>query len=282
MNQSKPLTAFLFGAGAVRNSWTPVVRALNSMNLRTTNPETANLQLSRQIYLLRFYYDSMQRNKRITNNESGVSNSFTNQYQRIEKLKEKIAIELTDATLKCELKPHDEFDTIFKKFVIEPSRRFFTVTTNWDFVIEQRILTLTEGQWSGRNNRIHGDILDPSKLYLPNESFVEPYFDDQRFISNLEIQKEFTTNLSKINRLVCYGISISPLDYELFQALDTAFNPLNNQPNENLSEVIVIVPKRDLELVLSRISAALRSGQSVRLIGYDPCNLDTPLINRVC
>lgn len=280
MKENKLHTAFLFGAGAVKNSWSPVIRALNEMNLRTTDSDTANLELCRQVYLLRFYHETRNRKKCQKIFGSNTQDPFINQFERIESLKKHISYELEIATKNGEIFPQPEFESIFNKFILESSKNFFTVTTNWDFVIENMIMELTNKNWNGHNNRIHGHIDEPAKLYLPNESYCEPYFDHERYISNLTLQMDFIDELRKINRLVCYGISISPLDYELYHALDTAFNPLLGQNNMNLTEIIIIALKPDIPTIRKRIEAALRAGQIVNFSGYDPTDLDNNIFKQ--
>jgi len=201
-------TAFVFGSGAVVDSWDPICDALRLyFRIEQSKSDAANFLLSHIVYGMRTsmldFIDAKQRN---------IKAEEFSQFKRM------ICDSLADYTSKNTLKPRSEFDDIFE-LVIRNSTHIAAITTNWDTCVDNAIK-----KWCDISVlHVHGIYSDPSSLFLPNEIIYDNYRD-------IALQKKFeainikaATILCEAKTIVIYGLSMSPLDVELAQIFYRSF-----------------------------------------------------------
>lgn len=272
------ITAFFFGSGSVENSWKPVIRALHKFNPRVVDQYGANIEMCRIVYLSRLHHQSFAKRFAIAPVDAGLE-LCQNSISRLSRIRQLISTEIAKSLSDGELSMRQEFEEIFRSFVLNTSSRFFVASTNWDSAGENEI-----AEWSSHRfgkseafatNRIHGRYDDPDTIYMPLETYFESYFGFDKFQRHAELQLNFIDNTRLIERLVIYGLSFSPLDIELFHTLDIVVNDLNGKVNDNLKEVMIIDPSP--RAVFLNILPAFRSSQKIAFKGYAPDNLKHPI-----
>jgi hypothetical protein len=262
MKEAKPeLTnglALIVGAGAVENSWAPVLRALQHYYEFPLTADGANSVLARIVYLLRWYAS--------TNNE--VELAATKQF--LVEVRSRICEELRIAEATNEITIRQAFYRIIDRFVTVRTNKLMFVTTNWDTVAETALRAYLNPQYSGDLYplHVHGSVATDDVLYLPTEVTRELYRspdEDQRIG---KLHGTIWRGLEKARWVVIYGLSLSPLDAELAQTLAAGWsNPL-------LERIDVIVP--DHSVVAHRINL-LFDERTITVNGYDPDHLDAPV-----
>ena len=254
---------FIVGAGAVENSWNPVIRAIsNTFNIET-NSDGANFLFARNVYLLKTYSIFAKRDH--------YPQIFDIAKSNISILKQNIASELKKAQISGEIKPRKNLQEIVNKFVTLDVDKVALVSTNWDEVIDMAINKLY--RW-GRHPltkdidcyHIHGSISLPDMLYLPSEITLENYRSRNEENKMGDNHRFFMSLLSEVNKTILYGISLDPLDAELNQSLAAGW------VSQNLEEVIIINP--DHERVAKRVKLLLDEDFPAKITGYHPNDLN--------
>lgn len=197
------MCALIVGAGAVKNAWNPVIRALQPTFDFPLSPSGANAYLARLVYLLRWWKQ---------NPSNFASREFEKCFQHFADIRKSISAELVQAEKSGEIYARDEFDAIVARFLKSYCKNHLLVTTNWDFVIDKAFgrlvgkMALTEPA----GLHIHGSVVDPSKMYLPTEVTMEPYrtHEEQQQIG--VFHREIWEKIEKAHRVVFYGLSLSP------------------------------------------------------------------------
>jgi hypothetical protein len=259
--ESKNVT-FVVGAGAVENSWQPVITAINKTLEIEIDGDGANFLFAKNIYLMRFYAKFASR---------GIyKNHITRVKENISLLKENISIELKIAEKNNLIKPHKEFKAIVKKFISSNIDKAFLVTTNWDEVIDNEVNKLYHSNYPKPNSiiqslHIHGSINSPNGLYLPSEITQEMYRTSEEEKKMGKNHGLFISLLEKGNRTILYGISLDPLDAELNHALSVGWKSKENE------EIIIIDINH--EKVAKRVKLLLEKRSQVKVVGYHPEDL---------
>jgi hypothetical protein len=244
---------FLAGSGAVKNSWGPVLAAL----ARCTRPgaelakhQAANTLMAAAVHAARFGFIHNKDNREAQNVLVGPR----------DQIRREIVAELENAGL--EVQP--EFGDVWRAFV--PSGAGVHVaTTNWDEAIDRWLKT--NAAWTGHVWHIHG-VAGGGEIYLPSETSFEPYFSEDIKQSLWRSLNRFQEALKAADRLVIYGLALSPLDAELClwlsQSLDVTLG--------HVREVFVV--DNDASAVISRLRAISFAETTVDVIkGCKPSNL---------
>lgn len=252
------LTAFVIGAGAVENGWSPVIRAVRPSLRMPVTPDGANSYFARLVYLLRYY---------ATASSADVRAFLPEHLEYLSHLKSEIARELLQAQKTGEIRARPELRSIINAFLINYSRRFLFVSTNWDTCVDDlaRDYIRSLGPGELKTLHVHGIANEPDSLFLPSEVSREPYKQEPKQLEFAQLQMSLWQGLENATRVVLYGISLSPLDAELTQNLAAGLS------SPKLREVIVVNP--DHALVAHRAATLLDDRYSVRLIGYHPAAL---------
>ena len=160
-------------------------------------------------------------------------------------LKEAIAEEIAKAEEAALIRLRDDATGIAERFV---RGELNLITTNWDLTLESHAAT------SGHPTcYIHGNIRAPGSLYLPTEAIVESYRADlleehdeageeptdrpEESTLHGDMAAHAMLRLQESERLIVWGLSLSPLDPELGIVFSDGFHGTSN-PN-----VAVIVDK---------------------------------------
>ena len=254
---------FVVGAGAVENSWNPVITAINKTFDIETDGDGANFLFARSIYLMRFFANFASRGIL----ENGTTKGMK---KNISILKENISMELKTAQKNNLIRPHKEFKAIVRKFISSRIDKASLVSTNWDEVIDNEINRLYQLNYPKPNSviqslHIHGSINSPNGLYLPSEITQELYRTDEEEKRMGKNHGLFINLLEKGSRTILYGISLDPLDAELNHALSEGWKSKINK------EIIII--DLDHEKVAKRVKLLLDKRSQVKIVGYHPENL---------
>jgi hypothetical protein len=175
-----------------------------------------------------------------------------------------IAAELLGAQASGELKARSEFATVMKSVI--GGQRAEVGTTNWDTVLER---ALRAGGFPDRVVHLHGtcDRKSGEHLYLPTEVADEPYRTKFELANFAVPRATLVATLQQAQRLVLYGLALSPLDAELGQVLASGMN------ESTIEEVLIVNP--DYPSVAERVAGLtdLKPGGGIPVIGSHPLNL---------
>ena len=249
----------IFGSGAIRNGWVPVQRALERvLKIKDISHESAYLYFAKIIYLLRFF------------NSNRNIKEFNRYKKLLNGIKKAIREEIQSAVKNKEVECRRNLIEIIEKLILVPSEDAFEVqldvmTTNWDMCGEE----LLRREFGNDINTIgvtyiHGNILNDN-FYLPGEVIGEPYRTSDEIMELQNIHKYALSTLKKTDKIILYGISISPLEAELSQYLSTGLW------KTDLNE-ICIVDVNPL-LIRDRINMLLESNSNVTISHYHPDEL---------
>lgn len=227
-------TTFLVGNGAIQGGWEPIKRAIQETfgNCPEQDPNFAFANLTHQLRWLTYQAKKQK-------GDNSFQDAFNNRLDKYNKLKRSISNEILKAAQSGLMTVQNEFARALDRFSHGHTR---IATTNWDLLLEQyRNSTVSPIEY------VHGNVEHPESLYLPTETIEEPYRDED---NESELHRRMAGNLLSVlqntDRLVIYGLSLSPLDIEIALLLVDGFH------NTNLpSEVVVI----DLEpaLIVERL-----------------------------
>lgn len=255
---SKKFCALVVGAGAVKNAWTPILRALQPYHDFPLTADGANSFLARLVYLLRWW--------------SAIDSDLAKQErdkfgQYLKDVRQAIAKELKAAEVSGEILVRDEFTDVIDRFLIPYCQKFALITTNWDNIVGSALQAKMSMNFecTVRPLHIHGSIEDSEKLYLPTEMTKEPYrlFHEEQHLGGMH--SSVIRGLEDAHRVVVYGLSISPLDAELGQTLAAGWT------NPNLKEILIVSPNH--EEVAHRVNLLLDRRRDVEVKGFSPNNL---------
>lgn len=203
----------LAGAGAVEHSWEPVRRALRNSFPGLRTAENADFAVAHLVYQLRFACSRTQ---------LGQDDALAAQLRRdLERVRHDIAAELQFAQSSGELRPAAGFDQVIERLVLAEHAGVTLVTTNWDDVVDRRLTELA--RWAGVErlsiHHLHGQLSEPGGLYLPTETRCEPYRGEVALGYLAAEHDAALRHLEQAQRIVVYGLSLSPLDVELANAV---------------------------------------------------------------
>jgi hypothetical protein len=254
------LTVLLVGAGAVANAWAPVLRALHWCHDFPLTDDGANSFLARLVYLLRWHvtYPS--------DDAKAQLHGFQELYREV---CGRICSELRLAQRQGELTARPQFAGVVKRFLRRTSR-FAIINTNWDTVVEEALTSQFQELHGSLVTaaHLHGSVWDGDALYLPSELVREPYriADQQNVFGGAHLAA--MEAIDRARYLVLYGLSLSPLDAELCQIVESGCH------ESDLAGVDVITP--DHSLVAHRVNLLLDPRRTVRVHGYHPDDLESP------
>jgi len=258
-NKTKTCT-LLTGAGAVKDSWVPILKAIKSSHwLDEIDVPCANYLLARLVYGVRLYYRQ---------DSEKVKSAFEMCMNEIRKIKKNISDEIDLSHKSGEISCNSEFDEIIMKFAFDYADDLIAMTTNWDCEVDDRLNQILYKMKLGeiKPTHIHGSFRNPQSLYLPTEVINEPYRD----IAEIQVLNEEHNNavvgFKKTNRLLIYGLALSALDCELGHFLSLALR------EESLEEVLIFDPNH--KEVSKRILLSLPQNNKIRVIGYNPRELN--------
>ena len=255
-------TTLLTGSGAVENSWKPIITAISKIyGFKNLDGDTVNCLFASLVQELR---------RIIRSNSPGMQQYKKPYLQALEVIRNEISNQIKQSQINNELKPKVEFYEIFEKFLLPDTEVLTCVSTNWDSVIDtalKNLCTKNKPKLFGPIH-VHGHFNDPKHLYLPTEITEEPYRSEKE-IGEIEFYHLVTQkNMLASDRLVIYGLSLSPLDAELSSAF---LVPLNFA--KNLKKIIIIDP--DHSKVANRLRVNVTKRNDLVVHGYRPDNLNT-------
>jgi hypothetical protein len=252
---SFPKVALFCGAGAVRNAWTPVVKALNKFTNGPVTPSSANSAFAHLVHMKRFSSYVA---------EAPQKAQLDSHYIQ---LKNEIALELKNSEKRNEITAREELEVILKTFVLPYSSLFTLISTNWDRVVDSEVERILNnyGNWKVSALHLHGNLDDADSLYLPSESTIEPYRTETEKKEKLSFYYAVVERLASVERLIIYGLSLSPLDAELTNCIYEAVS------TKLLKEIYIVNP--DHTQVAEILKSILHDPHSVKIYGIDPNRL---------
>ena len=254
------LTVLVVGAGAVENAWAPVLRALRHYHDFPLTDDGANSFLARLVYLLRWHatFPDPEAKRRLV----GFEEYYRDVCQRIRE-------EVRTAQQQGELRVRPEFGAVIDRLLVKRTSRFAVINTNWDTTVEDALSTTFRDRLGVTidASHIHGTVAGSDPLYLPSEVTREPYRhpDEHNLIGGLHAGA--MRALDRAQNVVLYGLSLSPLDAELCQTLESGWD------SDDLECIDVVVPNH--ELVAHRVNLLVNPERHVSVRGFDPRALDS-------
>lgn len=247
--------AIIVGAGAVKNAWAPVLRALQPLHDFPLTSDGANSFLARLVYLLRWYS---------TDKSAHGRTQFERHMEFLAEVRKSIARELIIAQKNSEITSRNELKLILNRFVIPYSKEFMLVSTNWDTVINQDVFNHLNQNYHCHliPLHVHGSIDNPELMYLPTEMTKEPYRTpaEEQLIGGMH--GSIWRGLEQASRVVVYGLSISPLDAELAQTLAAGWS------NSVLKEILIVDPNH--QEISHRVNLLLDRKRDICVKGFHP------------
>ena len=214
-------TTFIVGNGAVEGGWEPIKRAIYQTFGKCPD-RVPNLVFANLTYQLRWLkYQSQKGN-------SDATTLFNQRYQTYEKLKNNICCEIKKACQCGLMRIRDEFNRASQRFA---QGDICIATTNWDLLLKPYLKAQVN-----KLIYVHGNVSHPGSLYLPTESIVEPYRSGSvESCLHGGIAGGLMSVLQNTNRLVIYGLSLSPLDVELGLVICDGFH------NTRLPDEVIVI-----------------------------------------
>ena len=236
-------TVFLMGAGAVANSWVPVIQALRefSPQQEVRTGDQANFVLANWVYHLRSGAVRLKMDDATDEDRQIVHRLGL----RDRRLRQEIAAHIRVAA-------EQDFYRLRRAAVplLHDPRwgvhRFF-VTTNWDHALETEL-----GFRSESVVHIHGDVESPNTLYLPTETADEPYSKAEENARIAALTRSAVQVIQGAKQVCIYGLSLSPLDAELGIVLTVGLESL---PGRKPVPVYVVNLKEEVKETSWRIRA---------------------------
>ncbi|MCW7475579.1 AbiH family protein [Leptospira levettii] len=232
--------AMITGAGSEPDSWLPVERALKK-NYDNIPSCDLNLPFANLIYQLRWLkkYSSIFNNFKNPKRAFKLKNLLEKRLNLYDNLKKDICEEIQESCLNQELKLNNFLDVIIKDHLGNNS---IVLTTNWDKLLEKKL--------GAYIHHIHGSIDNFDSLYLPTE-VIEENYRKPHFQRNITGQTMHL--LENIDKLIIYGLSLSPLDIELSFILSDTFTE-----DSPLKEINIFDKKNNIDIVEQRLKFILK------------------------
>ncbi|MBI2258790.1 MAG: hypothetical protein HYU67_07815 [Flavobacteriia bacterium] len=258
------------GSGSVKNSWKPIYRAIG---MQFDEPELSNIFFSSIVHELRvlsFLSGPDQEDKYLKITWEKLKNT---RFEFYSSLKKRIAIEIKKSIKINEIELQDNFEFLIDKYCDSIPLLY---TTNWDDIIQSFAFTKY-----GKNhfvNFIHGSInrfhvFMPGishndafhSLLLPSETSFEHYFPES---TKTHLFSYSLSPICNFEKLIFYGISLSPLDSELNYMISSLLN------RNSLILIIVIDPNyKSIFNRLLIIMSVSNNSKELKGIGIDPNTL---------
>lgn len=183
-------------------------------------------------------------------------------------IKKAIARELRAAEASGSIRARASLGVLMKKLVVDYGPDFGLLTTNWDTVISNAIISVLGAEYSVGVTPIylHGNVTNPATLYLPSEITREPYRNGAEDQEVGVRHSTAATDLKSVTRTILYGLSLDPLDAELSMVLSAGWD------NPNLEEVLIVDPNH--QVIGHRVNLLLGSKRKIRVLGFNPETMD--------
>lgn len=258
MNIDKKQSVALFvGAGAVKNAWRPIVKAVQPPYFKEElSTDGANCGLARLVYNLRWF-----------SNNPGAGLDKCKQI--LKSAKTRICEEIKIAQQNKEIEIRDEFSNLIDQIIQSDCTRLMIVSTNWDTIVEDSVnsIPIIKNRFGKIvAAHIHGVYLDPQNIYLPTEIVEESYRteNEKNILGGMHaaVMQEMTV----AQTLIVYGLSISPLDAELTQIIAACCS------YPNIRAVKIVDPCH--KAVAERVNLLIAYPRKISVEGYLPNNLN--------
>lgn len=254
----------IVGAGAVENAWLPIYKSFQKVfNSSINDADSANFQITRLVYLMRFYSAAKFADT--------TKDALEYTKRKVTELKHEIVKQLNLAQQKQELKVRSHFEALLMNFIFKDEIKFAVISTNWDTVVNEAINQFAnkiEHRKTINTFHLHGSIEKPDSLYLPSEIACENYRNVEEDMEHGVNQAILLSILKKANQIILYGISLDPLDAELNQTIFTSLK------NTDLKEILVINP--DHKKVSNRVKLLLQeTNRDIKISCYNPSRYDS-------
>jgi hypothetical protein len=212
--QAERRVVLFAGAGAVERSWEPVRRALRRTFPTLLTAGNADFAVAHLVYQLR-----LACSRASTENPAHALGEQLR--DRLERVRREIAGELLRAQDAGELRTHASFDRAVQRLALAGNAALTLITTNWDEVVDRRVSELCGPSRAKQLSihHLHGRLSEPGSLYLPSEMRCEPYRNEPETRALDALHAAAMRHLERADRMVVYGVSLSPLDVELAFAL---------------------------------------------------------------
>ena len=229
-------TILITGNGAVENGWLPVVNALKKVYPLAEEIEP-NFVFAAIIYKLRWLDIQLDRREHDAQLSENLQNKFNKTVSDCQNITKEIINELNIAHASGIIRPRDELKLLHYLYLNTETK---ILTTNWDSTIMDFV--------GNRDNTVFLHGCTSETLFLPSEMIEEGY----RKRANLEVSygrmagKAMSWLENYGERLVIYGLSLSPLDVELGLLISDGFVDTSNPKS-----VVIVDP--DYEPVKQRL-----------------------------
>ena len=223
-------TILFTGTGAVKNGWLPVETALKKA-CSFVGQIDPNLVFAAIIYKLRWLDIQLSREHDSTLLRK-LKNKFDATVSEYIEIKKEITNELNKAHASGVICPREELKLLDYLYLNSESK---IITTNWDSTIMDFVGKKYDTLF------LHGRTSET--LFLPSEMIEEGY----RKRANLEAPHGEVAGLAMSwfqdysDRLVIYGLSLSPLDVELVLVIADGFYGTSNPKS-----VVIVDPNYEL------------------------------------
>ncbi len=173
--------AFIFGSGAVSNSWAPIFKCLTPFHFKKElSIEGANTALALLVYNLRHASSEKE------------SVYYKNSLDILNRTRLGICEQIYHFQDKGFLVVRPELDQILVNFVLSGFDGYVFITTNWDTVVDDFLKSHPIFRSFLNNNKdfcihLHGNFKKGNLIYLPTEVANEPYReeDEKKYMNDL-------------------------------------------------------------------------------------------------
>lgn len=257
LERSEAEDVVLVGAGAVADSWEPILDALGNRipdGHLDAAKDAANVYFATLVHRLRWLKSMSVKLEIADKHHSDYASAFEEAIQEYRKVTRAIAKSI-EGWGGNKLRPDG---AVIRERLLHRERPFSVVTTNWDLSTEEFLVGKDHDRCVGLNY-LHGTY--SVGLYLPGEVIDEAYRGPDQRSEFLSSAISTIHMLRDASRLIVWGLRVSPLDAELGFLLQRAAR----QRTRPFGEVIVVDP--DHQAVIRNLRIHLRDQ---KYIGLEP------------
>ena len=225
-------TVLFIGAGAVEDSWDPVLNGLGN-RIPESNADTANVYFASLVHRLRWLHMMNERQVQSVQARQIYADALTEAKAEWTAVTGDIAKSIK-AWHGNKLRGEAE---IIKERLLS-NRRFEIVTTNWDLSASTLQCNL-DGDKFPTVDPIHGNYC--VGLLLPGEVVDEPYRRWDNLGEFSQSAQSTVLHVRDCRRMIFWGLSVSPLDAELGVLLRAGIR----QRSFPVDEIVVVNPAFD-------------------------------------
>lgn len=264
----------LFGAGAQERSWDPVRSALRACgNGAVESNESASAILSNLVYYRRFWHAAAELPGDDQEPDAEWLRERDEADSNYREAVDAIGVAVRAAEAAGELAERAELAAVVNDFVARIPR-IALMTTNWDETttnaLKRRLRVARTGEPTEVSVfHIHGSVHGEDSLLLPTEISLERYHTPEESRRHFTRHGQLAEAVADAERVVIYGLALSPHDEELCVALTEGTR------SGATRQVIIVDPAH--EVVATRFMARLPCGD-VAVVGYKPTKLSSPTL----